>query len=368
MIGESTRILVPGRVTVTEQTHAQQTRLPGIGELWRASMHTLGAHSAPILACALLGLVGAQLLGALANALMTFDVYFRSSGVYIANTSTFFVQLLIQAGLGTFAAALARGAISWMALQHANGQSVPLSAALSRSAARWPVLLVGTLVYGTLATLGIAGLTLFLRELRLDLTNVGRVVIDIDGITRVLSIRMVNGFVPDPGSPFSEIVSYARYALRRSGANNYWLFTYRQNLDDVSLRLWLIAISSLAPLIAGSTLMRLRAAAIMSAAQPNQLAALYEGMRLGVQHFGYIFRHGLLLWLASSALNALFVAAPQVLSQFLLVPALARSTNNLWPYPVSTLLFALAASLVSMVLMAFAAVYDAHLYRSLTRD
>jgi hypothetical protein len=113
-------------------------------------------------------------------------------------------------------------------------------------------------------------------------------------------------------------------------------------------------------------LIRLRIAAIMSGDPPNRLSALTEAVRIGTQKFTTLLKHGALIWLAGSVLNIVFVAVPLVLSQYLLVPALSRQVNGLWPYPVSTLMFTLSQALVGMLLIAFITVYDAHLYAALT--
>jgi hypothetical protein len=369
MVGQSARVFVPTSSSAQRSaaSEASQARLPGVARVWRMALHTLSAHSLSILACALLGLVGVALLGALVNAALTFDAYFRTGGIFPTYANTFYVQLYVQAGLGIFAMSLGRGTITWIALCDARGERVTLRAALRRSLARLPELLLSSLIYGALVTLGIAGLSLVLRQLRLDVTSVGRVGADFDSMMRVISVRVVNGFVPDPGSPFTELISYGRYLLRRSSTNYYWLYAYRYTVSDVPLRLWLIGLASLLPLIAGGALLRMRVAAIMDAPQANRAAALGESIQLGARHFGYLFRHGALVWLVSSLLTILFVFIPLALVQYLLIPPLARTLNSLWPYPASTLLFAAGTALITMVFMAFAAVYDAHLYVGLRR-
>jgi hypothetical protein len=365
VISQPTSILTTASTSVIERV-SDTSRLASVSDLWRATLHTLSAYSAPILTCALLGLVGAQLLGALVNALLTFYVYFQSGGIFPVYSSTFYAQTLLQAGIGAFSISLARGAISYIALSETSGVRVTLRQALRASAARLPALLFSSLLYGVLILTGIAGLTLLLRQLRLDITSVGRVSIDFNSILRVVAVRVINGFLPDPGSPFSELVNYARYLLRRTSSNYYWLYTYRSSLDDVQLRIWLIGLASLVPMIACGTVLRLRVAAIMSSQQPNQLSALYDGIQLGSRHTGYIFKHGATLWLASSCVMIVFVIIPEALSQYLLVPTLAREINTLWPYPASTLLFAIGSALISMVIVAFMTIYDAHIYTHLT--
>jgi hypothetical protein len=364
----------------------EERRLASISALWHETIHTLGTHSAPILACALLGLVGAGLLGAMVNAALTLDIYARTGGIFTNTANNFYLQLLIQAAIGIFGISLARGAISWIALNTSGSnlsapplskgglegvpstrhpQPVTLWAALRASAARMPLLLLSSLMYGALITLGIAGLTLLLRQMRLDVTSVSRVSGDLDSIVRVMVVRVINGLLPDPGSPFSEVVNYARYLLRRSSTNYYWLYAYRYTVGEVPVRLWLIALSSILPLFAAATLLRLRGAAIMSAPRVNQLGALAETVHLGIRHFGYVSTHGAVVWMAGASLTVLFGVMPLTLAQYLLVPAAARALGSLWPYPVSTLMFTVGTSLVTMVILAFGAIYDARLYMAI---
>lgn len=362
MISESSGVLLPV-APKREVAGTQVTSPAGVIDLWRAAGRTLAARSAPILLCAVLGLASAPILGASLNAALTFEVYFRTNGIYPSYSTNFYAQLMLQAALGTFAISLARGAITWIALTHARGNPAPLREALRRSASRLPLLLLSAMLYGVLVTLGIAGLTLLLRQLRVDITSVGRVVNDFEGMLRAVLVRVINGYLPDPGAPFTELVSYARFVMRRASSSYYWLFAYRYTQVDIPLQIWLISAASAVPFISAGLLLRLRVPTIMDAAQPNQLADLYAGIRLSVHKAGYLLGHGAALWLITSTLNVLFVIIPLAVSQYALVPAAASQTQTLFPYPASTLLFAVGTALIGATVIAFIAVYEAHLYR-----
>jgi hypothetical protein len=103
----------------------------------------------------------------------------------------------------------------------------------------------------------------------------------------------------------------------------------------------------------------------MSAPRVNQLGALAETVHLGIRHFRYLSTHGAVVWMAGASLTVLFGVMPLTLAQYLLVPAAARALGSLWPYPVSTLMFTVGTSLVTMVILAFGAVYDARLYMAI---
>ncbi len=340
---------------------------PGVAAIWRAALHTLSAQSAPILLCAFGGVAGVYILAQLINTALTFDVYFRAGGVYPAYSNTYYAQLLIQASIGTFTVTLARGAITWLTLRHAAGERAGLREALRAAARRLPILLLSTLTYGLLIFLGLAGVTLLLRQMRLDMTSIGRVTTDFDSITHLMAARVVNGFLPDPGAPFAEVVSFARYFLRRSTSNYYWLYAFGIDAGGIPARVLLIGLAGIVPMVAAGTFIRLRFATIMGADAPNRYSALTEAMRIGARNFTTLLKHGALLWLAGSGLNIVFVAVPLSLSQYLLVPALSQRLNALWPYPASAFLFTLSQTLVSMLLIAFTTVYDAHLCAALAR-
>ncbi len=344
-------------------------RAAAIAEIWRETLRTLGRYSIPILLCALFGLAGADLLGQLVNSALTIDVYIRSGGILPTYSATYYAQLLIQAGLGVFSVSLARGAITWLTLQRApDAEKAPLRTALRTTAARMPALLLSTLAYGAVVLMGIVGLALLLRQLRLDVTSIGRVAGDFDSLVQVFLIRVVNSFVPDPGAPLAQLLEYARYVLRRSTTNYYWLYAYRSDLGDVPLRVWLLGLAGFIPIALAGTLFRFFDASIMSAATPNRLAAFSSAMQLAGRHLRLVLRHALVLWLAGALLNSVFVALPLALAQYLLVPALARAVNSLWPYPASSIVFGAASTIIDMLLGAFVIVYNAHLYQALGVD
>jgi hypothetical protein len=356
------RVPMPSAVTAPQP---RAGRRASVAELWGETIRVMAAHSLPILACALAGFAGPGMLGVLVNAALTLDVYVRTGGITSSYASTFYTQLLVQSALGLFTAALARGAITWIALHGRDGRPASLREALRGSYARWPMLLFSSILYGGLITLGVAGLTLLLRQLRLDVTNIGRVGIDYDGVSRVVGVRVLNGLIPDAGAPFDDLIAYARYLLRRSSTSYYWLYAFRAGLGDVPLRVWLIGLGGLALMGGAGVLLRLRTAAILAGHKADQWAALGEGVRLGAGNWQHIAMHVWVVWIAGTLTNALFVIVPVALAEYLLVPRLVGEINRLWPYPVSALLFAVATGLVGLVLMAFSAVYDARLYLSL---
>ena len=58
------------------------TPAPSITAMWRATLHSLSAHSTPMLLCAFAGVAGVYILAQFVNTALTFNVYFRTGGVF----------------------------------------------------------------------------------------------------------------------------------------------------------------------------------------------------------------------------------------------------------------------------------------------
>ncbi|MCL5996094.1 MAG: hypothetical protein M1546_08560 [Chloroflexi bacterium] len=347
--------------------------------LWRETIRVFGAHFGSILVYACFGLVGANLVGVVVSTVLLTNAYLIVGG-YTAYANILYPQLLIQAVIGLFTFSFARGAITWIVMRGAarpddsadsgrpgtraiSAGASSVGAAFRVTLRRWPALLAGSLVYGAILTLCTVGLTLLLRDLRLDVTNVGRVNSDVDDMARAIAIRALSGIIPDPGSPFSELQAYVRYTLSRSAYYSWYL--YRNMASNAPMPLWLVGLVSVALMVAAETLLRLRAVMAMRAEGPGPLAGLLDSMRMGWRHFGFIAAQVWLLRLGMLAAGVLFTIIPITFVQSIFVPVFARQAGSFWPYPGSMTLFALGSALVGMVLLAFSVVYDTCLYAAL---
>lgn len=333
-----------------------------VAGLWSESLAILSAHSGPILAFALFGFAGAAIVGQLVNTVLVFDSYARTGSFFSSFFSHLQTQYLVQAVCGAFTLALARGGVTWIALHHGTARRITFMAACRGALERWPALLLAAALYGVLILAGIAALTVWLRDLRLDLSNLGRISFDVSGISYAIVVRSIAALIPDPGSPFSELLAYTRVLMRRSASAYTWLAQYYGG-GAVS-RTWLVGLAGIVWIVVADALLRMRCAAIM-AAGGGFLRAMADCARLGVRHFGPVLAHGWLVRLAIFGVSVLFVIAPLTIAQGALVAWLARTAGSFWLWPVSQLVFAVGSSLVLMVFAAFATVYDARQYLAL---
>src|SRR6266542_530724 len=83
-----------------------------IVHVWRETLHTLGGHSVPILACATVGFAGMSTLGAAISLLLYLDDSRASTNAGDGE----YLRFLIPGAVGLIVASFAQGAISWIAL------------------------------------------------------------------------------------------------------------------------------------------------------------------------------------------------------------------------------------------------------------
>jgi hypothetical protein len=362
------RLDIGGQVVPAEREQrmlaGRRERAAGsVAGLWGETLAILSTHSGPIFTLALFGFAGAAIVGQLVNTVLTFDGYARTGSFFSSFFNHLQIQYVVQAGCGALTLALARGGVTWIALNHGAGRRITLIAACRGALERWPALLLAAALYGVLMLVGIAALTVLLRDLRVDPSNLGRISFDVAGISYAITVRSIGALIPDPGSPFSELLNYARVLMRRSASAYTWLAQYYGG-GAVS-RGWLVGLVGIVWIVVVDALLRMRFAAIMGAAGGGFLRAMSECVRLGVRRFGPVLAHGWLVRLAIFGVSVLFMIAPLTIAQGALVAWLVRTAGSFWPYPVSQLVFVVGSSLVLMVFVAFATVYDARQYMAL---
>jgi hypothetical protein len=331
---------------------------PGDAGLWRESLHVMGASFGPILFYAFFGLIGANLVGLVVGTLLLADVY-GQTGTFFAYSNLQYPQLAVQGMVGVFTFVFARGAITWIAMY---GEGI--RKAYGATVARWPALLGQSLLYGTLITLGLVGVILLLRELRIDTSNVGRVSLNPNDMTRAVAIRALGSILPDAGSPFTEMLNYFRNGVpgaRQSYASLYW----RYDVPNISPGQWLVGAGGLLLVIVTETLFRLRSVMAMRKAGPGVLAGLLDSARAGWAHFGYITTNVWVLRFTLMFISVIFTIVPTTFVQGLVVPFVARQYGGFWIFASSGLLFSFSGALTGMLLIAFALVFDTRLYLTL---
>ena len=329
------------------------------------TLHVAAARSGPLFWLTIFGLGGAGLVGATVNYILTIDINTRTGSYIGASANNTITQLIVQAALGATLFMLARAAILWLALQP-TGTRPTLRDALRAGLKAYPSHLIVALVYGALLTVAVIGLTLFLREVRLDLSNIGRLTNDPAQIARAAVSRAIGALIPDPGPPFTDLHAYVRYMLRRSGGTYSSWSELGRNFETLDASFWLAALGGSGLVVVLEGLLRFRYVATLGGSARGALGSLGETIRWSAQRFWLIsarvwaFRGLVLL------LTVVFITVPVAVAQGLAVPAVAgASPPELLPFPTSTFLFALGAAPVGALLSAFGLIYDARVWLAL---
>jgi len=344
-----------------------------VAMVWRDTLVAFSAHSASILAGALCGFAMPSILAAILGALMTLEMFARTSTILVSYGPHRIVPLIFQGVVGLLVGSLARGVISWRVLRP-DGKDFGMRGILRAALPHWLPLLLIMVITGALLFVGNLGLNALLVELRIDLADVGQLSATADGMARAIILRALGNLIPDSGAPFSELLSYIRIETSRiattlvyAGGLSYY---YVQNVEELPL-VWVFGGGGLILLFVVDALQRFVVAAVVLA--PGAPGAPGLGGRpqiggaisLAARNIGLVLAHTWLVRLAIFALSTIFIAAPMVLTQSILVPLLIRSTGTAWPYLIANVVLAISIALVSMVLLAFSIVYDACLYRRL---
>ncbi len=338
---------------------------PSFRALISETLHVAAARSGPLFWLTFIGLGGAGLIGAAVNYALTIDINTRTGSYIGASANNTITQLIVQAALGATLYMFARAAIVWMALQPTSSHP-PLRDALRSGLKAYPSHLITALVYGALLTVAVIALTLFLREIRLDQSNIGRLTNDPAQIARAAVSRAFSALIPDPGPPFTDLHTYVRYMLRRAGGTSASWSELGRNFETLDVGFWLAALggSSLVVILEG--LLRFRYIATLEDGPRHALRRLRDLARWSAPHFWLItarvwaFRGLVLL------LTVVFVIVPVAVAQGLAVPTVAGNVpGELLPFPTSTFLFALGAAPVGALLAAFGLIYDARLWVAL---
>ncbi len=334
--------------------------------VWRDTLQAFSANSASILTGAVLGFAIAAVLAALAGAYVTLESYARTSTILITYGPSRIIPLLVEGVIGLPAAAYARGVISWRILH--PDQPIRTRSVLRAVWPFWFTLLVSTLIISGLFFAGNAGLNAMLTEQGLDLADVGQLSATANGMVHSIILRTIGSLIPDPGAPFAQLLSYMRLESSRLGTSLVYAgglsYYYVKNIQEIPLS-WLYGAGGLALLLSVDVLHRFVVAAIILTPGPGSLRRVGAAIMLAVRHFGLVLAHIWLVRLVVFTVSTVFITAPIVLTQSILVPLLIRSTGAAWPYLVSTVILAISIAFVSMVLLAFGIVYDACLYRRL---
>ena len=183
--------------------------------VWRDTLVAFSAHSASILAGALCGFAMPSILAAILGALMTLEMFARTSTILVSYGPHRIVPLIFQGVVGLLVGSLARGVISWRVLRP-DGKDFGMRGILRAALPHWLPLLLIMVITGALLFVGNLGLNALLVELRIDLADVGQLSATADGMARAIILRALGNLIPDSGAPFSELLSYIRIETSRN--------------------------------------------------------------------------------------------------------------------------------------------------------
>jgi hypothetical protein len=335
------------------------------GWLLPETLRLCATHIGPLLICGVITFAGAAILGSVVFSGLALDAFLRSEGFFTAIQRNTLWQYAARAACGALLFTLGRGAITWIAL---NTDQPGLTAhnALKHAATRWPALLTSMLIYGALVTIATLGLSVVLRELRLDLSNF-RWLRSNDGesLMRALAVNALALLPPDPGAPFAELLAAGRFSLGRdSGVISSGWRTPRIP-EALSTGMSALAVLSIAVIVAVDGLLALRTSAAIQANSRGPLAWLSEAVRISTRRPLWLLTHRWLFRLLIALVLIVGVTLPTLLQQGLLLPAVARETRSYWPYALGITLQSLAATLVMVLIGVVQTVYEARLFARL---
>lgn len=256
---------------------------------------------------------------------------------------------------------LGRGAITWI-VQRANaGEPVSARAALNAAFCKWKPLLASCLLYGVVVTIGMAGLTIFLRDARLDVSNYRWVRNDVSSVINMALIRSISNVPPDPGSPFTDLYSATRFQLSLQVATYSGAY-YKIPSRGMPPQIIAAGVFGVLVLAVAEVLLCLRSAVIMRAADDEARGWLRATVSLAATRFGHIAIWRWVTRIGLAFLMAAFLTLPIALHQGVLVSVLIREVRAYWPYALNSVLYSLAAAIIGMIAFAFNTAFEAQLH------
>ena len=233
--------------------------------------------------------------------------------------------------------------------------------ALRAALTRWRGLAASSLLYGALITAGVVTLNIFLRTLRLDLSNYRFVRDDAGSLLSALLIHGLALLPPEPGAPFDELLTVQRFLLSRARGAYFGVGDDAPRI--LGAEVWATGAVAVLALITIETALCLRTALVMDGAPDGWLRAT---LRLARAHFWRVLtlRWGLRLF--SVALVVAGSTLPTLLQQAVFFPMVLRAARSYWPFALNSGLALLGVTLPLMLLNLLAVVFEARLYLALT--
>jgi hypothetical protein len=291
----------------------------------------------------------------------------------------------------------ALGVITWLPVDKSQVRE-----AVHMTVIRYPALVIGSLCYGAIITVGIA----VPRELARSLERYaypssatytsGSILISAqrvygDVLRQLAWKRGFDALIPDPGSPFAKFIPYLRLEVSKNQVALSEYERYQQFMGALTRQTTTVILfvrpSELGLIVAGSvifivlaeSLLRFRTVMAFKPPDPQTskveqgerlrrftaLDPLIDSARFTIRNLGAIIVHVWFLRLALSALSVLFIELPLAAVDRFVVPNIVRYGAEVEIISMMDFAGASSAAIVNGILLAFSAVYDARLYTAL---
>jgi hypothetical protein len=343
---------------------AQQAQRLRFTDVLHGTMATLARQPALLIGVALVCFGSGIIIGGLVYALMLWDAAVQGT-TYFSNTApAYYLQMQVQAVIGTFTFLAGRGMITWLALQD---KPATLRAAAGATLRKWKPLLASTLIYGLIISIAMVGLVWLLREFRLDPSNYRWFRNSPQGILTLATVRSVAQVPPDPGSPFTELYATTRFNLSR---NTFGYLTwsgsgFRPFYTGVDMTYVLAGVAGALLLVLAETLLCMRTAAAMMGNDTSVFGWVPRMLSPVRRHFWRV-----LLWrwsvrLALAGVAAACLVLPMALQQSVIASNVIREVRSYWPYLFHNVVQAAGTALIVSLSLAFSLVFEARLFSAL---
>ena len=335
-------------------------------DVLHSTLAAFARQPALLIGVALLCFGAGAVAGGLLYAALLWDAATQGTTYFANTTPAYYLQMQVQAVIGTFTFLLGRGLITWLAQQD---KPATLNAAFAITLRKWKPLLASTLMYGLLVSATMVGIVWLLRELHLDVSNYRWFRNTPQGILTLVSVRAIAQLPPDPGSPFTEIYATMRYNLARDTTSylSWSGYGFRLPYSGVNVRYVLAGVVAIALLIVTETLLCMRTAAVMAGADTSAFGWMRRMAQPASRHFWRVLAWRWGVWLAVAGVSIACLVLPMSLQQSVIASNVIREVHSYWPYLAHNFVQAAGSALILSLGLAFSIVFEARLFVSLDR-
>lgn len=357
--------IFPSPIAMSAPAEAQGRRLRFMDVL-HGTLAAFARQPALLIGVALVCFGVGAVAGGLAYAALLWDAAVQGSTYFANTTPAYYLQMQVQAAIGTFTFLLGRGLITWLAQQDMRAT---LRAALVATLRKWKPLLASTVLYGLIVSAAMVGMVWLLRELRLDTSNYRWFRNTPQGILTLVAVRAVAQLPPDPGAPFSELYATVRYNLTRD-TTSYLSWSgsgFRLPYTGVNANYVLAGVAAIVLMIAAEALLCMRTAAVMAGDDTSMFGWVRRMLLPASRHFWRVlaWRWGVRLAVAGVTIACLVL--PMALQQSVIASSVIREVRSYWPYLFHNFVQAAGSALVLSLGLTFSLVFEARLFGALNR-